>query len=105
MDEKNKIGKKKLTIKKLGKKLKIQRVTTKKKTRKKIKIKQMKPCTELIEQYKETHNSELDINSLEYQQFLKCMTTKERNSLEEHGEDFEYLYPNKNDGKFNLKIA
>ena len=105
MDEKNKIGKKKLTIKKLGKKLKIQRVTTKKKTRKKIKIKQMKPCTELIEQYKETHNSELDINSLEYQQFLKCMTTKERNSLEEHGEDFEYLYPNKNDSKFNLKIA
>ena len=76
-----------------------------KKPRKKIKQKITKPCSEIIREYNDKRKSELDINTPGYQNLLKCIDKKEKEDLSHSDENFEYLYPNKNDINFNFKIA
>jgi len=85
-------------VRKIKKKIKIKK-------KKKIKIKENKSCEKLIELFNSKKNSELDINNKEYQNLLKCMDTKEKKELETDTVNIDYLYPNKNDIKFNVKLA
>ena len=74
------------------------------KLRKKIKLKvPTVTCEELQQKY---NNGDLKrtINDPEYQHLLKCVSDKDFKSLEENSEEFPYLYPNKDDAKFNVKI-
>ena len=89
-------------VKKIGKKMKLKKKT---KLKKKIKIK--KSCEKIILDYeaKNTSVSKSDINSTEYQDVLKCMSNKDREELKQNTGEFQYLYPNKDDEHFNIKLT
>ena len=81
-----------------------------KKIRKKLKLKKKIPklsCEEIISNYenKKLTVSQSDINSKEYQNVLECISEKNKNESEKNSEDFQYLYPNKDDIHFNLKLT
>jgi hypothetical protein len=95
--EKDKSIKKKKLVKKTGKKMRLKK--------KKIKIKQS--CEEIISTYqaKNIGVSKSKITDIEYQDVLKCMSEKDREELKQNTGEFQYLYPNKDDEHFNLKLT
>ena len=103
-------------VKKLKKKLKLKqtdaspKAVKKKKFKKVKKVKKIKKpqksCDTIISEYKDADKSALnfDINDENYMNLLKCMSDKERSQLGDK-EEFNYLYPNKNDTHFNVKLT
>ena len=46
-----------------------------------------------------------NISNQDYQLLLKCVSDKDRKDLSRDDHEFPYLYPNKDDPNFNIKIA
>ena len=72
--------------------------------RKKIRIKSAKSCDTLVQEYNEGKIAK-NIGNQEYQSLLKCVSDKDRKDLSQDNDEFPYLYPNKDDPNFNIKIA
>jgi len=72
--------------------------------KRKIKIKSKKSCEILQTEYDEGKIVR-SINNSDYQSLLKCVSDKDREELSKNNGEFEYLYPNKDDPLFNVKIA
>ena len=72
--------------------------------RRKIKIKSAKSCQTLQIEYDEGKIVK-SISNPDYQSLLKCVSDKDRAELSKNEDEFEYLYPNKDDPLFNVKIA
>ena len=45
------------------------------------------------------------ISNRDYQNLLKCVSDRDREELSKNEDEFNYLYPNKDDPLFNVKIA
>ena len=79
--------------------------TIRKLKRKKVKIKKIvKSCKILKEDY-DKGNLKRNISNPDYQQLLKCISDEDSKLLAEQPDSFPYLYPNKDDENFNIKIA
>jgi len=50
-------------------------------------------------------NLKRNISNPDYQQLLKCISDEDSKLLAEQPDSFPYLYPNKDDENFNIKIA
>ena len=72
--------------------------------KRRIKIKSTKSCETLQTEYDEGKINK-NISNPDYQLLLKCVSDKDRDELSKNEDDFEYLYPNKDDPLFNVKIA
>jgi hypothetical protein len=72
--------------------------------RRKIKIKSTKSCQTLQTEYDEGKITK-NISNPDYQSLLKCVSDKDRAELSKNEDEFEYLYPNKDDPLFNVKVA
>ena len=72
--------------------------------RRKIKIKSAKSCETLQMEYDEGKIVK-NISNPDYQSLLKCVSDKDRTELSKNEDEFEYLYPNKDDPLFNVKIS
>ena len=69
----------------------------------KIKKKVKKTCEQLKEEYKDLKS--IDMENQDQVDFLKCMTTENRNQLGTESDKYPYLYPSLDDPNFNVKIA
>ena len=72
--------------------------------KRKIKIKKVKSCETLQNEYDEGKIVK-SINNVDYQNLLKCVSDRDREELSKNEDEFNYLYPNKDDPLFNVKIA
>jgi len=72
--------------------------------KRKIKIKKVKSCESLQNEYDEGKIVK-SISNRDYQNLLKCVSDKDREELSKNEDEFNYLYPNKDDPLFNVKIA
>ena len=82
---------------KKGKVRKIKRKLTIKKT--------AVSCDEIVQKYTEDKKASRDIQNPEYQHLLRCISQQNREALERDEDGNLYLYPIKDDIKFNAKIA
>ena len=71
---------------------------------KKLKLKNIKDCKTLKDDYDNGHLKK-NIANKNYQQLLRCVSNDDAELLKERPNDFPYLYPNKDDVMFNVKIA
>jgi len=72
--------------------------------KRRIKIKSTKSCETLKTEYDDGKINK-NISNPDYQLLLKCVSDKDRAELSKNEDEFEYLYPNKDDPLFNVKIA
>ena len=72
--------------------------------KRKIKIKKVKSCETLQNEYDEGKIVK-SISNRDYQNLLKCVSDRDREELSKNEDEFNYLYPNKDDPLFNVKIA
>ena len=72
--------------------------------KRKIKIKKVKSCETLQNEYDEGKIVK-SISNSDYQNLLKCVSDRDREELSKNEDEFNYLYPNKDDPLFNVKIA
>jgi hypothetical protein len=72
--------------------------------KKKIRIKSSKSCSDLQTEYDDGKIPK-NISNKDYQHLLKCVSDKDRLDIAENEGQFPYLYPNKDDAKFNVKIG
>ena len=72
--------------------------------KRKIRIKKIKSCDTLYEEY-DAGQIPKNISIPDYQQLIKCVSDKDRKELAEDKGEFDYLYPNLDDPNYNVKIA
>ena len=72
--------------------------------KRKIRIKKIKSCDTLYEEY-DAGQIPKNISIPDYQQLIKCVSDKDRKELAEDKGEFSYLYPNLDDPNYNVKIA
>jgi len=94
----------------MAEKSKVKKLKTKimiKKSKKKGKKTHvvMPTCDVVIQKYTEDNNATRDIQNREYQHLLRCMSNRNRDHLQQDENVEQYLYPIKDDKKFNSKIA
>ena len=72
--------------------------------KRKIRIKKIKSCDTLYEEY-DAGQIPKNISIPDYQQLIKCVSDNDRKELAEDKGEFAYLYPNLDDPNYNVKIA
>ena len=75
------------------------------KLRKRIRITQPKKSCEQLQREYEAQKLKPDINNKEYQTLLRCVSNADAKSLSSSKGEYNFLYPNKDDPNFNIKIA
>ena len=95
----------KTAVKKTMEKKTVAKKTVAKKIKaKKLKLKNIKNCEALKDDYNKG-DLKKNIANQNYQQLLRCIGEEDAQLLKERPDDFPYLYPNKDDDMFNVKIA
>ena len=85
---------------------KVKKPKKVRKLKKKIKLAPKVSCEQLVNIYENKTRDQINLENKQDIQFLECMSKINREIIEdEKSDDYDFLYPNKNDRHFNKKIA